>query len=115
MIEPYLSFKGKMSRGYYAIYAVFIPLVLFIVLVITNRILYPSSDSVELLPGYSLYVFLGFLQFAPTVKRLHDIGQSGWLGILVFIPYLGDIQLLLLLFWPKKKVSASENNEMPQL
>src|SRR5690625_7575516 len=45
-----------------------------------------------------IVVVLGGLvpTIAVNVRRLHDIGQSGWLCLLVFIPSLGGIALLVL-------------------
>ncbi|MBS9139671.1 DUF805 domain-containing protein [Escherichia coli] len=37
----------------------------------------------------------GGLIFSATVRRLHDIGRSGWWFILFFIPIIGDIILLI--------------------
>ena len=34
--------------------------------------------------------------FALTVRRLHDVGKSGWFIFIVFIPFIGAIWLLVL-------------------
>jgi len=44
---------------------------------------------------YTLAVFLPGL--ALSVRRLHDIGKSGWTMLLPFIPFIGGIILLLFL------------------
>jgi uncharacterized membrane protein YhaH (DUF805 family) len=33
---------------------------------------------------------------AVAVRRLHDIGQSGWTMLVAFIPFLGAITLLIM-------------------
>jgi uncharacterized membrane protein YhaH (DUF805 family) len=58
----------------------------------------------------TLLDLLGFSTFIPlislSVRRLHDIGKSGWWYLLIFIPVLGS---LLLLFWAAKKSEDGEN------
>jgi len=44
---------------------------------------------------YALLVFIPAL--AVTVRRLHDVGKSGWMMLIVFIPFIGAIWLLVLL------------------
>jgi len=45
---------------------------------------------------YSLAVFLPSL--GVLVRRLHDVGKSGWFFLIVLIPLIGAIWLLILLF-----------------
>ncbi|WP_159295539.1 DUF805 domain-containing protein [Tenacibaculum maritimum] len=48
-------------------------------------------------PIYGIYS-LGVLipNIALSIRRLHDIGKSGWLLLLAFIPLIGGIYLLIL-------------------
>jgi uncharacterized membrane protein YhaH (DUF805 family) len=47
-----------------------------------------------------LTALLGVVLFAPTVgveiRRLHDIGKSGWWLLMAFVPFIGGI---LLIYW----------------
>jgi uncharacterized membrane protein YhaH (DUF805 family) len=43
---------------------------------------------------YSLLVFIPSI--AVSVRRLHDIGKSGWYYLLVFLPIIGWIWLIVL-------------------
>ena len=45
---------------------------------------------------YSLAVLLQSL--GVLVRRLHDVGKSGWFLLIVFIPLIGFIWFLILLF-----------------
>ena len=48
---------------------------------------------------YVLYVLALFIPgLAVTVRRLHDVGKSGWMYFIVLIPIIGAIWLLVLLF-----------------
>ena len=44
--------------------------------------------------GYGLAVFVPGL--AVAIRRLHDIGKSGWYYLLVIIPIIGPIWLIIL-------------------
>ena len=44
--------------------------------------------------GYGLAVFVPSL--AVAIRRLHDIGKSGWYYLLVIIPIIGPIWLIIL-------------------
>jgi uncharacterized membrane protein YhaH (DUF805 family) len=53
------------------------------------------ADVVVLL--WYVFVFAAILpSIAVTARRLHDIGQSGWLQLVVFIPLVGPVVLLVL-------------------
>ena len=45
---------------------------------------------------YSLFIFIPAL--AVTVRRLHDVGKSGWMLLIIFIPLIGLSIWLLYLF-----------------
>lgn len=45
----------------------------------------------------SLVAFVGSLSL--TVRRLHDVGQTGWFAIIGCIPFLNFLFLLVLLVW----------------
>ena len=49
---------------------------------------------------FMLFFFIPYVLFyVPlAVKRLHDMNWSGWLAILLFIPFISQIMLLILLF-----------------
>ena len=53
--------------------------------------------------GYGpIYLILVFGLFIPSlavsVRRLHDVGKSGWMLLIILIPLIGAIWLLVLLF-----------------
>ena len=58
-------------------------------------IVYPSLGYGPLYIAYALFVFVPGI--AVTVRRLHDIGKSGWMYLVAFIPIVGFIWLLILL------------------
>ena len=50
------------------------------------------------------YIYIAYLiitllpSFAVGVRRLHDVGKSGWFFLISLIPIIGAIWLLVLLF-----------------
>ena len=46
---------------------------------------------------YGLYALVMFIPgLAVTVRRLHDVGKSGWMYLIVLIPLIGVIWLIVL-------------------
>ena len=55
-----------------------------------------TDSSISIFQGiYGLAVFIPSL--AVTIRRLHDIGKSGWFYLVILIPIAGPIWLLVLL------------------
>ena len=44
--------------------------------------------------GLGGYIVLVWVQLAVSVKRLHDMGRSGWLYLIALVPFLGSLILL---------------------
>lgn len=53
----------------------------------------PEMDSGMFYSLFSLAIFIP--QIAVTVRRLHDVGQSGWMVMIGLIPCIGGIWLLI--------------------
>jgi uncharacterized membrane protein YhaH (DUF805 family) len=91
--EHYLDFSGRARRKEYWMFT------------LVNLIISWSLGSLDFIFGttffslisvvYSLLVFIPSL--AVAVRRLHDVGKSGWYYLLIFIPIIGWIWLLVLL------------------
>jgi len=105
-LEPitrhYLDFNGRASRSqywYFVLYYFLISLVLaFIDTLVINPMLGATPE--QMARGGILQMIFGLALFLPSlsigVRRLHDIGKSGWWLLLSFIPIIG---VLVLLFW----------------
>lgn len=48
--------------------------------------------------GLAVYIGILWLTLAQGVKRLHDVSKSGWLILILFIPVVGFIFALYMLF-----------------
>lgn len=68
-----------------------------------------ASNSLLTLYGlYSLAVVIPFL--AAGARRLHDMGQSGWWQLIVFVPFGG---IVLLVFWVQPSGADNEYGPRP--
>jgi uncharacterized membrane protein YhaH (DUF805 family) len=56
-----------------------------------------SSDLFLVLAGLAALAFVAF-RIVQDIKRLHDLGRSGWYCLLVLVPFVGFFYLLVLLF-----------------
>ena len=81
--SKYVTFTGRASRPEFWWFFLFQIIVLIVTGMISN-ILYGIAALAMLLPG-----------IAVGVRRLHDIGKTGWLLLIGLIPVVG----LLLLYW----------------
>ncbi|MNW25470.1 Inner membrane protein YhaI [compost metagenome] len=89
VLKNYVGFSGRARRTEYWMFTLFNVIASLILTFLGNLI------GVEtLLSGiYSLAVLLPAL--AVTVRRLHDIGKSGWWILLSLIPIVGSIIVLV--------------------
>ncbi len=68
-------------------------------------------------PGgiFGTIVFLGLIipNLSVTVRRLHDLGYSGWFIVLVFVPCLGSIIGIVILVFMVVEGQSQINNYGP--
>lgn len=56
-----------------------------------------SAQEILLIPFFAFTLWFIIASLTSTIRRLHDIGQSGWAICIGFIPYLGALILLIYL------------------
>ncbi len=114
-LSKYAVFRGRAPRSEFWWFWVFTILV-EVAAAIIGVMLFTSSVSehaVVMGPGMSsmsawyvyaapnwlsgvTHLLLILPSFAVAVRRLHDVGRSGWWLLIVFLPFIG---FLVLLFW----------------
>ena len=68
-----------------------------IVALILDNLLDINIDRTPYGPLYALYILFAFLPgLAVAVRRLHDLGKSGWMVLVSLIPIAGSIWLIIL-------------------
>lgn len=91
IIKHYADFNGRATRKQYWMFFLFNFLIMFLSLIIIEIL---NREILYLLfVLYNLFILLPSL--ALQVRRLHDIGQSGWMFLLSFIPFAGGIILFV--------------------
>lgn len=94
-LKKYAMFEGRSRRKEFWQFALFVFLVQ-VVLAIFDRMTGTYSEGAEfgLLGGvFSLFVLIPSI--AVTVRRLHDIGRTGWWILIYFLPLIGAIVMLV--------------------
>lgn len=65
---------------------------------ILDNILGVAMEGVGYGPLYGFYALATLIPgFAVAVRRLHDVGKSGWAILIILIPLIGAIWLLVLM------------------
>jgi uncharacterized membrane protein YhaH (DUF805 family) len=106
-LKKYATFEGRARRKEYWMFILF-NLVFTFVAIIVDSIITSGSDGNSFGIFYALYTLAVFLpSLAVMVRRLHDIGKSGWWVFISLIPFLGAIWLFILL------ISDSQPGENP--
>jgi uncharacterized membrane protein YhaH (DUF805 family) len=95
--QHYADFKGRARRSEYWYFVLFNFIAIIIFVAITS--LFISLLKSELVSVLIAVYYLGIIipNLAVLVRRLHDVGKSGWFYFIAFIPIVGTIWLLVLL------------------
>ena len=97
VIKSYSDFNSRARRKEYWMFTLWNILfaLLAALLDYSFGIVYPLVGYGPLNIAYALFVLVPGI--AVTLRRLHDIGKSGWMYLVAFIPIVGWIWLLILL------------------
>ena len=96
-LKQYADFSGRARRQEYWMFVLFNMIFAIVAIIIDNVV---GTESPELGYGvfnglYTLAVFIPGV--AVAVRRLHDVGKSGWMFFIGLIPLVGTIWLLVLM------------------
>ena len=96
VLRQYADFSGRARRKEYWMFALF-NFIFAIVAAILDNIFGLAFEGI----GYGvIYCLYGLAVLVPSlavgVRRLHDVGKSGWMILISFIPLVGAIWLLIL-------------------
>ena len=103
VFENYGNFKGRARRSEYWYYRL-ASTIIFLLFVVLGVVVYAATDNgpLALGLGYGLLMLYALGTMVPSlavsVRRMHDIGKSGWTIFVAMIPLVGPIWILVLLF-----------------
>jgi uncharacterized membrane protein YhaH (DUF805 family) len=96
MFENYANFNGRARRSEYWYFA----LVYFILIILAIVLDGALGLNFAPLPYGYIYMLVALAHFLPSlavgVRRLHDVGKSGWFYFIALVPIIGAIWLLVL-------------------
>lgn len=101
----YVNFKGRSTRSEYW-WVILASFILGFVLGIFN-VITMDKTTVPPTPSTAYYIILAIICLATLVpslslciRRLHDVGKSGWFLLIAFVPLVGSIYLIYLYCQP---------------
>ena len=90
------DFSGRARRKEYWMFFLFNMIFAFVAMFLDNTLGTAGPAGYGIFYGiYALALFIPGL--AVFVRRLHDVGKSGWMFLIAFIPLIGAIWLTVLL------------------
>lgn len=96
VLKQYADFSGRARRTEYWMFVLF-NMIFASVAIILDNILGIAMEGIGYGPLYGLYVLAMLIPgLAVGVRRLHDVGKSGWMFLIGLIPLVGAIWLLVL-------------------
>lgn len=117
VFENYANFNGRARRAEYWNYALLNFIIVMMPLYIVGLIMVAADNSAIGMLLIGLYALVAIGTFIPSlavsVRRLHDIGKSGWNYLIVLIPLVGPI-VILVWFCTEGNRSANQYGEDPK-
>lgn len=103
--RPRGFFTGRLNRMGYFLGNVYLSLAALIVIAILMGVIFAShNNSIFSGLGVLIYIVLvvasSIIGIALSIRRLHDLNQTGWLTLLNFVPIANFVLAIALLFVP---------------
>lgn len=105
----YVNFRGRARRKEYWAFVLFMILggmALGAVVGIVAAVSGQERDSISMMTLVLVGIFCVAMilpSIAVTVRRIHDLGLSGWFYLLILVPYVGGIILFVFTLLPSQK------------
>jgi uncharacterized membrane protein YhaH (DUF805 family) len=114
VLKNYVGFEGRSTRTEYWMFVLFN----FIFSAVITLLAALLVNYLEL----TLFVFLPYLysiavllpSLAVSVRRLHDIGKSGWWILISLIPFIGSI-ILIVFYCQDSQTSENQYGTNPKM
>jgi uncharacterized membrane protein YhaH (DUF805 family) len=104
-MKKYVDFSGRARRTEYWMFMLF-NMIFGTVAFVLDILLSSATDGAGFGVFYSLFSLAIMIpSLSVTVRRLHDVGKSGWWILISLIPFIGGIWLFVL------TISASQPGE----
>lgn len=95
VMKKYAVFQGRARRKEYWMFVLFNFIFMIIASFLDSVLLGTAFDGFG--PLYLIYSLATFLPWwAVSVRRLHDVGKSGWFLLILLVPIVGGIWIWIL-------------------
>ena len=111
--EHYADFNGRARREEYWMFALFNAIAMIVLMIVFGGIAALLESPGILFISYIYLLAIIVPSLALIVRRLHDVGKSGWFYLINFIPLVGPIWLLVL-FCTDSENGANKWGENPK-
>ena len=104
MRDNYANFSGRARRREYWMFTLVYAIILIACTVVDNVLgtvfMMDAGPLGEISMGYGwVYTICALVHFIPgialVVRRLHDLGKSGWFYLIILFPLIGALVLLV--------------------
>lgn len=112
LVEKYCTFSGRATRSEFWWFHLFTSLLIY-GSIFLGIWMYPNNPEIVFGISGVVMLFLIIPNLSVTVRRLHDVGKSGWYLLMGLIPYIGAIILLIQYITPS--VPDSDTNEQQEV
>ena len=109
-LRKYVSFSGRISRSeYWALKLLILPIILLNgVAMVWDK---TGNDSGILVSFVIIFISYIYFNIVADVRRLHDIGESGWLVLLELVP-LANIVIAAFLFFKGSQSAGNQHKDL---
>ena len=99
-LKNYSNFKGRARRKEYWMFNL-IYIIILIFATFLDNVIVATFETAGTNLGYGwFYLIVGLVHLLPSlsllVRRLHDVGKSGWFYFIILIPVVGFIWIFIL-------------------
>lgn len=109
--DNYCNFNGRASRSEFWWFELFVVILGFVISIASSFLtIATGSNTVGMVLLYGVNLALLLPSIGLNVRRLHDIGKSGWYIFLSFIPFVG---VIILIVWYCKDSQPMPNEYGP--
>lgn len=112
-LRKYVSFSGCISRSeYWALKLLILPIVAIILLYGVAMVWDKTGNDSGILVLFVI-IFISYIYFniVADFRRLHDIGESGWLVLLKLVP-LANIVIAAFLFFKGSQSAGNQHKDL---
>tara|TARA_Y100000385_G_scaffold275460_1_gene319874 strand:+ start:1548 stop:1931 length:384 start_codon:yes stop_codon:yes gene_type:complete len=94
-LKQYVNFKTRSTIREFWLFNFLSLLIGLIFIIIDKSVYFKFAGNIGTLTTlYSIFIFIPSLSI--SVRRLHDVGKSGWTILFIIVPIIGIIWLLAL-------------------